>query len=266
MSNIFPRISIVTVCYNVVDEIENTILSVLSQTYPNIEYIIIDGGSNDGTVRVIKEYQNRIYHWVSEPDKGIYDAMNKGIGISTGKWINFMNAGDTFYNEEVVSEIVKRAPANVDVVFGDVYVEYGHNCYIEKAQPFYNNLPLHHDMGFNHQSCFISVPLAKKYPFEINYILAADYNMVITLYRNGATFKYLELVVARYKLGGLSDKKRRLHIFETLMVDNPQRRKFNLILSYILFAKKKLFSIIKKYLFLLFPHLGVYLMEKVIRK
>ena len=91
-----PLITIITVAYNAVKDIENTILSVLNQTYPNIEYIIIDGGSTDGTLDIIKKYEDKISYWVSEPDKGIYDAMNKGTLKATGVWLNFMNAGDTF--------------------------------------------------------------------------------------------------------------------------------------------------------------------------
>ena len=95
-------ISIITVSYNAVKTIEDTINSVLNQTYPNIEYIIIDGGSTDGTLDVIKKYQDKITYWVSEPDKGIYDAMNKGALKATGVWLHFMNAGDTFYDEQVL--------------------------------------------------------------------------------------------------------------------------------------------------------------------
>lgn len=92
MNNNLPRVSIITVCYNAVSAIQRTILSVLSQTYENIEYIIIDGKSTDGTLAIIKKYESRIAFWLSEPDNGIYDAMNKAINNATGEWVLFMNA------------------------------------------------------------------------------------------------------------------------------------------------------------------------------
>ena len=111
-----PLISVVTVSYNAVTTIEKTILSVINQNYSNIEYIVIDGGSIDGTVDIIKKYADKITYWVSEPDKGIYDAMNKGIIVATGEWINFMNTGDTFYNENVFSEIFELNSYTEDVI------------------------------------------------------------------------------------------------------------------------------------------------------
>lgn len=89
-----PLFSVITVCYNAVNVLESTINSILLQNYKNIEYIIIDGGSSDGTLDIIRKYEDRIHYWISEPDNGIYDAMNKGIRLAGGRWINFMNAGD----------------------------------------------------------------------------------------------------------------------------------------------------------------------------
>lgn len=117
-----PRITVVTVSYNAREGIERTILSVINQTYTNVEYIIIDGGSSDGTTDVIKKYESRIAFWVAEPDRGIYDAMNKGIKKATGEWLVMMNAGDCFANEKVLEEIFsKEIPGNISFLYSDVY-------------------------------------------------------------------------------------------------------------------------------------------------
>ena len=100
-----PLISIITVVRNDVVHIEQTMLSVLGQTYGNVEYIVIDGGSTDGTVDIIKKYADKLAYWVSEPDGGIYPAMNKGLQHATGEWVNFMNSGDSFADENVLEEV-----------------------------------------------------------------------------------------------------------------------------------------------------------------
>ena len=144
-------ISIVTVSYNAVLTIEQTILSVINQTYPNVEYIIIDGGSTDGTVDIIKKYANKIAYWVSEPDKGIYDAMNKGGLKATGDFIQFLNAGDWFENEYVIEKIFKDWYKRVDVIYGDMIIRRSDGVYYAKAQDlshFENDFPLFHPSTF----------------------------------------------------------------------------------------------------------------------
>ena len=115
-----PKISVVTVCYNAVNDIEKTILSVINQTYPNIEYLIIDGGSKDGTMDIVNKYKDKIDVIVSEPDKGIYDAMNKGIDRATGDWINFMNAGDMFWEKDSILKVFAASGVDdsLDVIYG----------------------------------------------------------------------------------------------------------------------------------------------------
>lgn len=248
------KITVVTVCYNAVDTIEKTILSVISQMYPNIEYIIIDGASTDGTVDIINQYRDKITYFVSESDKGIYDAMNKGIKAATGDWINFMNAGDTFYDSEVVTKVVKELDKDADVAFGDVAYEIDGVLYRERAKPFYEHLPLHHSMGFNHQSTFVKTEVAKKLKFDLNYRLASDYNMIITFYRNNGVFQQLhDIIVALYDIDGVSAKNRRLHLYETMMVDNPVSC-FNYISSYMIYLKDKLKQPIKFLIKILYPN------------
>ena len=103
-----PTFSIITITYNAVRLVEQTLLNVLSQSYPNIEYIVIDGGSTDGTVDIIRRYESGLAYWVSEPDKGIYDAMNKGLQKATGDYVWFINAGDTLCSSDTVQSVVSR--------------------------------------------------------------------------------------------------------------------------------------------------------------
>ena len=127
------KISVVTVCFNSVSTLERTMLSVLNQTYPNIEYIIIDGGSTDGTVDIIKKYVDKLAYWVSEPDKGVYDAMNKGVLLATGDYTIFMNSGDRFYNNDVLAKFSCVEFMDADLIYGPVYTEKKDGYYLWEA-------------------------------------------------------------------------------------------------------------------------------------
>ena len=129
-----PLISIITVVFNGEKYLEETIQSVINQTYSNVEYIIIDGGSSDGTLDIIKKYEERIDYWVSEKDRGIYDAMNKGIDVASGKWLNFMNGGDEFYDNKVIENIFKNCS------YEDEYVIHGKVALIYKNDFYYSML------------------------------------------------------------------------------------------------------------------------------
>lgn len=122
MNNTEPLVSIITATYNCVDTIESTIKSVLAQSYPNVEYIIIDGQSTDGTIDIIKKYEKNITLFASEPDKGIYDAMNKGIRASKGLWLNFMNSGDLFHSKDSVLNSLYNIDDKVGFIYSDFFV------------------------------------------------------------------------------------------------------------------------------------------------
>lgn len=172
-----PKISVVTVCYNAVNDIERTILSVINQTYPNIEYIIIDGGSKDGTMDVVNRYKDNIDVIVSEPDKGIYDAMNKGIDRATGEWINFMNAGDRFVNKNTIHSLASYFVKENKIVYGNIIKVYkkwkGYGKPLTKENPDAVDFILN---GIDHQASFINSDLFKKYGlYSTDYQLASDW-------------------------------------------------------------------------------------------
>lgn len=213
------KISIVTVCYNAKNEIEKTMKSVLSQSYENIEYIIIDGASTDNTLEIANslasKYNSRNLLIFSEPDKGIFDAMNKGIRKATGEWINFMNAGDVFYNEQVLEILFNsEIPENVGVVFGDTYTENG----LFKMLPFIYNPQKLCGMGISHQSLFVRTFLAKSNPFDLNFKVAADYNMIRQIYNQGYAFKRFDTPISVYDLNGYSAHNVIRQIDETAII------------------------------------------------
>lgn len=189
------KITVITVCYNAVGFIEDTILSVVNQTYDNIEYIIIDGGSTDGTVDLIRKYDDKIDCWVSEPDKGIYDAMNKGIKIATGDFINFMNAGDTFFSNAVISCLVPQIERDSTIVYGDTMYVYSQGEKFIKPLSSDNMLKR---MFFNHQSSFSKSQTLKSMLFDTSYKLSADYKYHYDVFKMGGKFQYVPLVIARY--------------------------------------------------------------------
>jgi len=194
----FEKITVITVVYNAAGDIEETIRSVIGQNYPGIEYIVIDGGSKDGTVDIIKKYEEKIQYWVSEPDKGIYDAMNKGIDKATGNWINFMNAGDFFYSEDAVSNVF--APdktgkyTGYSVVYGDAEFRLRNFSYTKIAmESTYDRF-----MPFSHQAAFVRAEIAKKFRFDTSYRIVADSDFFLRLTRAGLVFHHMAVVVCSY--------------------------------------------------------------------
>lgn len=200
-----PLITIITVSYNAENDIERTIKSVIRQTYQNIEYIIIDGGSSDKTVDIIKKYEGKINLWVSEPDEGIYDAMNKGVKLAKGQWINFMNAGDSFETKNIVKELFANNYINADLIYGDTYFKNsstGERKLI-KAKELET---LWMAINFNHNSLFSRVECLKEFPFDINYKIVSDSKFVIECYINKKIFYNAGLPINEYISGGFADQ------------------------------------------------------------
>jgi glycosyltransferase involved in cell wall biosynthesis len=191
-----PVVTVVTVVYNGEETLEGTIQSVISQAYQNIEYIIVDGASKDGTLEIIKKYQDRIDFWISEPDGGIYDAMNKGIDLAHGDWINFMNAGDCFYSNETVSEFISINP--------DINCHYyGDNIYFTRDISWIFSAGLHRKTdflkhnAFSHQAVFYSLnQMRKAGKYDITLKISADFDITLRYFKK-AQFIKLEGIIAR---------------------------------------------------------------------
>ena len=195
-------ITIITVVFNGEKYLEETILSVLNQTFDNIEYIIVDGGSTDSTLEIISKYEGSIDYWISEPDKGIYDAMNKGISLCSGTIVGLINAGDT-YTEDAIKTIVKEHNNNpLGIIAGDckVILNQANKWFIQKgeiARLPYKTLP--------HPSVFVPLAIYKKHGlFDINFKIAGDYDFLCRCYQNEVKFSYVSGVVAISSPPGLS--------------------------------------------------------------
>ncbi len=187
-------LSIITVCYNARNIIEETINSVISQTYSKIEYIVIDGNSKDSTQEIIGKYKNSIDYYVSEPDKGIYDAMNKGIKVAKGDYILFMNAGDKLYRDTIIAEWIKTIEHNnAEIYYGDVIYHYSYGDRYVKAL---NLKRIVNMMVFSHQSVMVSAHLLKDSLFDTQYRYAADYNFLLRCYLKKIKFVYSPIPIS----------------------------------------------------------------------
>jgi len=202
-----PLISIITIVFNNEKHLENTILSIISQTYDNVEYIIIDGGSTDGTLDIIKKHEAQIDYWVSEKDKGIYDAMNKGASFSSGDWLNFMNAGDSFYSASVV-ENIKSSFLTEKVIFGRTKIIDSNNKfwdYPDKSIAI-SDLPKWLEKKFpNHQSMFFPKKYFQRNKYDLSYPVSADSHFK----KKALTelgYVFYEGFISNFYTGGVSSK------------------------------------------------------------
>lgn len=189
------KISVVTVCFNAANLIEETIKSVVDQTYSDVEYIIIDGNSIDGTTDIILKYEDKISYWISERDKGIYDAMNKGIAAATGDYIIFMNAGDKFANNNVISTVVPLLGEHT-VVSGKWHRCYSDGCIKSASPKELSSFKV--EMPICHQATFIKLPYHKENPFDTSFRLSADYDFFYKAWRRGETFSYINLYIVDF--------------------------------------------------------------------
>ncbi len=202
----FPLISIITVVYNGEKYFEQTILSVINQTYKNIEYIIIDGGSTDGSIDIIKKYKDNISYWISEPDKGLYDAMNKGIKIAKGELIGMINSDDWYEQDalEIMANAYRNNPEK-NIFHADRYdIDDFGNKKIRKFHPSSFKFK-YYGMTYNHPSMFISKQEYIKHVYNISLKSLSDYQFVLEAFlENKKSFFYIDKPIVNYRLEGIS--------------------------------------------------------------
>ncbi len=204
------KVSIITVCLNSVSTIEDSINSVMSQTYPDIEYIVVDGASSDGTLDVIHRYRHHIHHFVTEPDRGIYDAMNKGIGLASGDVIGILNSDDVYEDEFVIQKVVEKfTESRSDIVLGDVvWVDRDDLRQIRRyySSKYFQPWKLRIGWMPPHPATFIKSATYKQAGlYSLDYRIAADYEMFVRMFLvHGFSFARIPAILVRMRMGGIS--------------------------------------------------------------
>ena len=210
-----PKISIVTVCRNVCRELQETYHQSAEQTYQNKEIIIVDGASTDGTREWLSTLQPTDARWASEPDAGIYDAMNKGVAMATGDYVIFMNAGDYFASVSVLEQVFGSGSVDADVVYGAV-IKHDHVgvSHVFQAQEPHNA----HRMFFCHQCAFTKRSLLLSHPFDTRHRMSADFKLYKQLIGEHRYFKRLELPIAVFDTSGVSNRHRADGLMDNISV------------------------------------------------
>lgn len=238
-----PKISIVTVCYNSEATLRDTLVSVASQTYNNVEYIVIDGGSNDGTIPLIKEFADRVDYFVSEKDDGIYDAMNKGIRAATGDFVGILNSDDVFASSNVVEKIAStiRTEGKVDAVYGDlVYVD---RSDLSKAvrrysSKFFRKWKMRFGFMLPHPTFYARRELFDQLGFyKTDYRVAADFELLSRFLCTGIRVVRIDDTLVKMRDGGISSTGFWWRVHQNLEIVRACRR--NGIYTNILFVSMK---------------------------
>jgi glycosyltransferase involved in cell wall biosynthesis len=206
------QLSIITITYNAEQYLERTIQSIMNQSVQDFEYIIIDGKSKDGTVQIAENYKNRVNKLISEPDKGLYDAMNKGLKNASGDFVWFMNAGDEINDNQAVEKIYKAISDKTDVLYGDTFfVDNEGNIQGLRSEITPHSLPKNlkwQDMKLGMLVCHQAFIARKSIaPLYMENNLSADVDWEIECLKRAKEVKYLDFVVAKYLIGGISNKQ-----------------------------------------------------------
>ncbi|MCZ4224297.1 glycosyltransferase family 2 protein [Pedobacter rhodius] len=241
-----PKLSVITIVYNNVRDIERTIKSVLNQTHKEIEYIIIDGKSTDGTLAVIEKYKAQISKIVSEPDKGIYDAMNKGLALAKGDYVLFMNSGDEIYDEHTV-EAVFASASGADIYYGETEM-YNDNWESlgrrrHEAPEEFSWKSFRFGMNVSHQAIYIKRSITV--PYDLKYKYSSDIDWIIKAAKKSSNIINVHRYVAKYLVGGMSKKKHRESLRERFQIFSKYYGLIPNILSHVVIAGNLAFYFLK---------------------
>ena len=224
MSHPHPKFSIITVTYNAEKVLEDTIQSVIFQTYRNVEYIIVDGASKDHTLEIVNKYHNRINKVISEPDKGLYDAMNKGIQLATGDYLCFLNAGDKFHDSETLQKIVLtlKGQERPDVIYGETAIvdEEGHFLHMRRlSTPAHLNWKsFKQGMLVCHQAFFVNRELAINHLYDLQYRFSADFDWCIRIMKKAKCLHNTRLTLIDYLNEGMTTKNHKASLKERFCI------------------------------------------------
>lgn len=225
------KLTVITVVYNCKDYIESCIESIINQNEIDlIQYIIVDGGSTDGTLDIISKYKKYIDILITEPDNGIYDAMNKGLELASGEFVSFLNADD-MYIQNVLSDIMNIIVENpsLDVITAKVNMVNRETLVIEeKRKSSINKLFL--GMTLNHPATFFRTDIHKCYLYNLDYKIAADYDVLLRMRKDNVKFKVLDKVIVNMRNGGVSDSYEKMGEVEAKRIRKDNNNKF---LNYI---------------------------------
>lgn len=241
-----PSLSIITVVYNNVKGIERTIQSVVNQTYAKIEYIIIDGGSTDGTLELIHQYKNRISKLISEKDKGIYDAMNKGLALASGDYVLFMNSGDEIYSNDTVAEVFASSE-NADIYYGEtemydqLWKSIGRRRHKSPHELTFTSFK--YGMSVSHQAIYVRRSLTQ--PYDLEYALSADIDWILEAVKRASKIVNVNQYVAKYLVGGMSKKKHKESLIERFKIFSKHYGLLANILNHVIIASNLFFYYLK---------------------
>lgn len=217
-----PTFSIITVTYNAEKVLEDTIQSVIAQTYHRIEYILVDGASKDGTLKIAEKYRDRIHTLVSEPDRGIYDAMNKGRALATGDYLCFLNAGDSFHEADTLQQMVHSISGNElpDVLYGETALVDSHRHFLRMRRLSTPEVltwkSFRQGMLVCHQAFIAKRSLTE--PYDLRYRFSADFDFCICVMKKAQTLHNTHLVVIDYLDEGMTTQNRKASLKERFRI------------------------------------------------